>query len=239
MNPPELLPLTPTPEIPITSLYVWGEDRRSVNFAARLVCGGIDPQFRWVEAAPEPGEELEPSASSAPGLSRPPRDLLPSGGVRPELLWSFLRSNGQRGAGFDVSEFLRLPDPVQAAVGALLSRSPPRVLAVANVDILAEFDPAGSGFYGQFIEWLNSHEITLLVTSTGKPYLERIDFEYSVHVPLRDGREPLPSVGFCQWGDCTNCLFRDRWTTDELRCAVRDASWSFTMGMAPAAIARR
>jgi len=213
-----LLPVSPASEAPITSIYFWGGERREVNYAARILSQQLDPQFRWVEAEIASDGEASPPIPEVGALAMPARKLVPSGGVRPELLWSFLRLHGQQRYGFDVNEFLRLPDAIQVAVGALLARAPPRVLAIANVDLLEEFDATGTGFYGQFIEWLNSHEITLLVTATGEPLLERIDFEYSITLPSGVSDRRRPPLGVCQWGDCTNCLIRELFPSGEIFC---------------------
>jgi hypothetical protein len=144
--------------------------------------------------------------------------MVPTREVRPELLWSYLRPDRQRRYRFDVNEFLRLPEAIQLAVAALLSRETPRLLVVANVDLLDEFDPSGSGFYTQFIAWLNSHDITLMVTSTGEPLLEQIDFEYSVAASPKVGLRT--ALGICQWGDCSTCIFRECLAANELACAA-------------------
>lgn len=202
-------PLSPIPAIPPTSIYLWGEERREVNFMARLLCREMDPQFRWVEADSAPGTGVAARPVDHQGLVLTAQKLVPNAGGRPELMWSFLRPHDQRRAGFDVNEFLRLPDPVQVAVGALLGRDSPRVLAVADLDLFGEFDPIGTGLYGQFIEWLNSHEITLVATATGEPQLEGIDFEYSISVRRRGAGAQASSVAVCQWGDCPNCRVRN------------------------------
>ena len=222
-----LLPTRPEGVGPVTSVYLWGRERRLVNSAARVLALQLDPRFRWVTAADGPfagDPETDPVPGEEDSLVHPARDLVPKGGVAPELLWSYLRPNGQRQYGHALNEFLRLPDPIQEAVGALLSREPPRVLVLANEDRVEVYDRAHQGLFGQFIEWLNSHEITLVVTSTGPPLLERIDFEYSITVPPDLPQGVRSALAVCQWGDCTNCIVKQFFPGGELQCAARAAA---------------
>jgi hypothetical protein len=218
-----LLPVSPGAEAPATSIYLWGEGRRDVNYVARIVGRQVDPQFRWVEAAPAASTDEDALAAVGSASSPPAKHPVPDGAVRPELLWSFLLPHSQQLPGFDVNEFFHLPEPVQVAVGALLSRAPPRAVVVANVDVLEEFK-AGELEYGRFVEWLNSHEITLIVTAVGEPMLERIGFEYSVMVPSALGEGLRPYLAVCQWGDCTNCLFKQLSLEREVRCSSQPVS---------------
>jgi hypothetical protein len=216
-----LLPVAPASEGPIASIYLWGQERRDVNYVARLLCRQIDPQYRWVEAVHSVLLGQDTSSPESDTTSPPGKHLVPSGAVRPDLLWTFLVPSGPRRSAFSVNEFLRLPEQIQTAVGAILSRAPPRVLAIANVDLLEESDFAETGFYGQFIEWLNSHEITLVATATGEPLLERLDFEYFVAVPPRPAGDQRAALGVCQWGDCANCLIKQMSLDEVVTCASR------------------
>lgn len=203
-------------ELPATSVYLWGNERREVNYLARVLGLRLDPQFRWVETKDSPTPP--PASPGKDQAFRPARLMVPTHEVRPELLWSYLRPDRSRRYRFDVNEFLRLPEAIQVAVAALLSRETPRLLVVANVDLLDEFDPSGSGFYAEFIAWLNGHDITLMVTSTGEPLLEQIDFEYSVAASPKVGLRT--ALGICQWGDCSTCIFRECIAANELACGA-------------------
>ncbi len=197
----------------VTSIFLWGDDRPSVNYDARALARELDPQFRWVEVSTE---EYGKHVTAEGFDSFLPSEFDPEAG-REVLLWTYLIPDRRRRR-FDMNRFLQLPEPIQLAIGSMLSREPPRLLAVANVDRLGAYDPAGTGFYAEFIDWLNDHEITLMVTSVGGPQLERIDFEYSVQAPPPDSSGRNPALGICHWGDCSNCIFRELYESGRMRC---------------------
>lgn len=205
---------------PATSIYVWGEDRRSVNFSARVLARELDPQFRWVEVAPPP-EDATPEQSATDTF--PPYELAPAEAIRSSILEQYLIPDKARRHAFDVNRFRRLPEPVQMAIGAMLSREPPRVLVVANLDHLGRYDPAGTEFYTQLIDWLNEHKITLLVTAAGGPLLERLDFDYSVKVPKPGPSPRSRTLATCLWGDCDSCVLRSLVESGQMDCAKLNA----------------
>jgi len=202
--------------VPATSIYVAGEDRRSVNFSARILARELDPQFRWVEVAPPP-EDASPNESATDSF--PPYEFAPAEAVRSSILEQYLIPDKTRRRAFDVNRFRRLPEPVQTAIGAMLSREPPRVLVIANLDHLGRYDPAGTEFYTQLIDWLNEHRITLLVTAAGGPLLERLDFEYAVSVPKSTPSFSTRCVAVCQRGDCDACIFQSMLKSGHIDCA--------------------
>lgn len=200
-----------------TSIYLWGDDRPNVNYHARTLARELDPQFRWVEVSTE---EYGKHVTAEGFDSFLPSEFDPEAG-RQVLLWTYLIPDRRRRK-FNMNRFLQLPEPIQLAIGSMLSREPPRLLAVANVDRLGAYDPAGTGFYGQFIDWLNDHEITFMVTSTGEAQLERIDFEYSVNASPPDPTGRSLSVGTCHWGECSTCIFRGLYEAGRMRCVAAE-----------------
>ncbi len=211
-----------TPGSVVTSVYLWGDDRPKVNAAARLLAGRLDPRFRWVEAGEEIDSEADlPTPTGSGPLVCSPRELVPRRGIRPEAVWRVLRPNGQRAAGLELLQFLRLPDPLQVAVSALLGQEGPRVLVVANIDRIEPFDRAHRGMFGQFLELLNRREITLIATTTGRPLLERIEFQYSVTIPTSLPRSVGATAAICQWGDCDSCFVQRFFSDNELVCISR------------------
>jgi len=215
-------PNDPDPPSPATSVYLWGPDRPRLNGTARRLAARLDPRFHWVEAS---GPDAEPTNVTAPAelsVVCDPRDLVPAPAVPAEMLWTQLRPRGQRRAVEELRDFLRIPEPIQAAVASLLGPAgrAPRLLVLANVDRIAAFDHERPKFVGDFIEFLNSHAISLLVTSTGRPLLERIDFEYSLTTTdsLPEGFRAGGAV--CQWGNCLDCLARC-FPASELVCLAR------------------
>jgi hypothetical protein len=210
---------------PATSIYLWGAHRSELNTTARALAARLDPRFHWVEAASADSRAVEGPPRGELSVVCPARELVPKPGLPPEVLWTQLRPHGQRRAVAELQDFLRIPEPIQASVASLLgSDGPrPRVLVLANVDLVSEFDHYREKFVGDFIEFLNSHDISLLVTSTGRPLLERIDFEYSL--TLSDslpGRFAVPGA-VCQWGDCTACFVKG-FPPDELTCLAQLAN---------------
>jgi hypothetical protein len=93
------------------------------------------------------------------------------------------------------------------------------VLVIANLDHLGRYDPAGTEFYTQLIDWLNEHGITLLVTASGGPLLERLDFEYAVSVPKSTPSLATRTVAVCQRGDCNACIFQSMVKSGHIDCA--------------------
>jgi hypothetical protein len=211
---------------PITSIYVWGSERATVNRAARRVARRLDPEFVWLEADAARGPPRSDS-DGHPAESFAPRELLPRPGVPEEVLWTYLRPWGQRCRARELQDFLRMPEPVQCATASLLEREGTRVLVVANVDLLGSYDPDRRGFYGQFVEFLNSRGITLVVTSAARPQRERLEFEYSVTTPAELPERYRTTAPLCQWGDCNNCLVRSFFSEGELACSGQLALQAF------------
>lgn len=205
---------------PVTSLYVWGNERADVNHAARLLAQRLDPQHVWLEAHPGSTGATPTALPGADGSTRvdPPESLVPAAPISEVLLWTFLKPQGQRHFGRELRDYLQLPGPVQEAVARLKARSGPRVLAVANVDLLEGFDSARRGLYGQFVEYLNAQEITLIVASTSRPQIERIDFEYSVTLTSSLPGPVQPGSPVCQWGDCSSCVVKWYFRSEEVAC---------------------
>jgi hypothetical protein len=233
MNSPADASAGPEPSPLVTSVYLWGGDRGQLNATARVLARRLDPEYHWVEA-------LEPVVARYDGPVGPrfevkagAQDLAVRPGVTSERLWAYLRPRGQHRAVEELRDFLRLPDPLQSAVVSLLDskRSGPRVLVFANIDLVSALDRASRAFVGRMIEFLNSHDITLLVTAAGRPLLERVDFEYSLTLADSLPERFRTGAAVCQWGDCDTCLVR-RFPRDELVCIL---SLAQTLGLGPAA----
>ncbi len=216
---PKVLP-EPSVASSATSVYVWGDDRRQVNAAARLVGARLAPGFLWVDAsAPARDGPLAPFRS---GNHRcvSPKELVPNAGVLERTVRSYLRpASGPLSLGRELQSYLRLPNALQEAVATLLERRAPRVLVVTNVDRLEAFDAREHGLLGQFVEFLNRHGISFVVASTSRPRPERIAFEYSVAIGSALP-EPFRTEGpFCQWGACSAaCIVRGCFSPREFGC---------------------
>jgi hypothetical protein len=207
---------------PVTSMYVWGPNRSRVNAAARVVAERLDPGYQWLEVrVPE-----EPASEAAAGVAPHPvfeaEDLLPGRGVSAEWLWSYLKPQGQHRAASELEEFLRMPEAIQEAVRTLLDPAVarPRVLVVANADLVCRLDPKRKGVMAPFIEFLNSREISFVVTATGCPCRDRAAFEYSVTISESLPEQFRTTAAVCQWGDCDACLV-PRFSREELVCSSR------------------
>jgi len=207
---------------PVTSIYLWGRDRSHLNTTARVLAARLDPKFSWIEAIPPETSRGEEASAERFTLTCGPGELTPMPGVSPERLWAYLKPRGQRRAAAELEEFLRMPEPIQRAISSLLSseRSGPRLLVIANVDLVSAVDLGRPRFVSGFIEFLNSHDISILVTATGRPQLERIEFEYSFTTSESLPQRFRTDAAVCQWGDCDACIVR-LFPEGELVCISR------------------
>jgi hypothetical protein len=200
------MPSRPAPTGPrltrsVSSLYLWGPVREKVNQLASRAAQGIDRHFAWVEVSDSQSEEW---ATSAPGrgIAAPTRAFTPPRGVSADRMWTVLRETRQRRAVQELDSFLKMSEPIQQAIGQLLERDGPRVLAIANLERLREFFCAEEAGPHPFIQWLKAREITLVASSTGEPLPEGGHFDYLVTQPVatRVVVRP-PVVAICQRGD--------------------------------------
>ena len=206
------------PDVPGTSVYVWGADRDAVNRAAQELVGRLGPNHVWLEAGDSATEGAR-SRNSASGVRTfAPRELVPSSSVSDSELRSYLRAGDGWAAAAEVRQFRALPEAVRAAAVELRGRRGPRVLVIANADRLSAFDPDRRGFYGALVEYFTGLGITLIVTVTGHPLSDRSQFEYSV-TPMASLPERYRSgIAVCQWGDCEDCLIKLHFPNRELAC---------------------
>jgi hypothetical protein len=190
----------------VTSVYLWGSKREEVNRLAARAAKGMDPNFAWVEALDSDGEGEAPNHPKH-GIVAPTRAFAPPRGVSGDRIWTYLRQNGQRHSGQELQTFTQMSEPIQRAIEWLLEQEPPRVLVVANLERLREYFCAETPGPHPFIEWLNSHEISLVASSTGGPLREGVHFDYLVTQPeaTRNIVRP-PIVAICQRGDSDPAL---------------------------------
>jgi hypothetical protein len=234
MNPSDAPPTGHNGSPSVTSIYLWGSDRRRLNATARILAVRLDPEFHWVEAVETESDPVEGPIVPKFAVMCGPKELAPSSGISTERLWSYLKPRGQRRAGEELQDFLRMPEPIQRAVASMLeSRKPgPRVLVLANLDLVSAIEDARPRFVGHFIEFLNSHDISLLVTATGRPLLERIEFEYSFTTSEALPERFRTDAAVCQWGDCSSCIVR-LFPQGELVCLsglAKDPTFATTSG---------
>jgi hypothetical protein len=202
----------------VTSLYVWGTMRDEVNRLALRAAQGMDPRFAWVEVS-DPQIEGLPASAPEGGIGAPSRAFAPPPGVSTSRMWTYLQPNGQRRAAQELQSFLKISEPIQQAIGQLLSREGPRVLVVANLERLREFFCAEEAGPHPFIRWLNEHDITLVATSTGGPLREGIHFDYLVTEPeatLTVVSPPL--VAICQRGEPSPSFLQQIFRPHEVVC---------------------
>ena len=210
------------PPLPVvTSIYVWGNARAEVNSAARRVAARLDRNCAWVEATESAAGPSSEGFPGGGGLSLPGAELLPRPTVSEERLRSYVRPAGPRNFGRDLLEFLRMADPLQETVAALLERPPPRVLALGNWDLLPELLGPERRSWGGLLEFLKHNEVSLVASAAGRPLPERIHFDYSIATP-----EVLPGTvrgiaAVCQWGDCNDCVVNRFFPMDEVICVHR------------------
>lgn len=208
----------------VTSVYVWGSNRAEVNRTARRVAARLDPNYAWVQAEVASDEMASPPRA----LSIPGPELVPRPAVAEQRLWTYLKAKGQQHVGRDLLDFVRLPEPLQVEVAGLLDRAAPRVLAFGNVDLVPASPGSERCVNGRLIEFLNSHEITLVVSAVGKPLPERIDFDYSIATPEVLPRAARGVSAVCQWGDCHDCIVQRILPPEEVVCVAQLVSWRST-----------
>ena len=175
-------PATRDPSEIVTSLYVWGQDRDEVNRLASRGAEALDPRFAWVQVS-DPRAEESPTNTSGNTISASAREFAPPSGVSEQRMWTYLQPNGQHHDGQELDRFVRMSVPIQHAIEYLLQRGRPRVLVVANLERLQGIFCKDDAVPHPFVEWLNSHEITLVATSTGPPLHEGFFFDYSINQP--------------------------------------------------------
>ncbi len=194
------------PTSPATSIYLWGSDRGRLNAAARKIARRLDPGYAWVEV--DSGIPAEYGGATPAAVSV--KDVLPRPAPSATLFWSYLRSRGQQRATDDLREFLAMPDPIQSAVATLLvpEAERPRLLVIANADRVCSAQPRGPWILRPYIEFLASHEISVMVTFAGRPCHHRAEYEYSLTTSDSLPEKFRSDAAVCQWGDCATCLVR-------------------------------
>ncbi len=206
------------PDVPGTSVYVWGADRSAVNRAAQELVRRLGPRHVWLEAGDPANEGARSRRSASGGQTLAPRELVPSSSISDSELRSSLRPGDGRAVAAEERQFRALPEAVRAATVELRGRPGPRVLVIANADRLSPFDPDRRGLYGALVDYFTGLGITLIVTVTGHPLPDRSQFEYSV-TPVASLPERYRSgIAVCQWGDCEDCLIKLHFPDRELAC---------------------
>lgn len=216
---------TPEPLPGATSIYVWGNERGTVNWTARRVAARLDRDYLWVQAS-DPVEECVPAGPvGRPGRSFPVPDLLPRPTVSAKRLRSYLKlTEGPDDLERDLLAFFRMADPLQEAVTDLLGRPLPRVLALGNLDLLPALAASHRSPWGGTFDFLRRHDVTLVASAIGAPRPERIDFEYSIATPEVLPRAVRGIAAVCQWGNCDDCVVNRLFPADEVLCIHRLAS---------------
>lgn len=205
----------------VTSFYVWGSDRTEVNAAARRIAARLDREYAWVEVSERTNASESVRSETEPDRGVARAEDLPRTIVSEERLRSYVRPTDPHDPGRDLLEFLRLWDPVQEAITALLARTGPRVLVLSNWD-LQPAPPGGDHVsWGGLIEFLHRHGITLVATTGGRTLPDRIDFEYSIATSDVLPQQFQTIAAVCQWGNCDDCLVNQLFPRDEVVCLNR------------------
>ena len=216
-----MAPLLPV----VTSVYVWGNEREEVNRVARRVAARIDPNYLWLRIADGATEDPAGPGARTAELPPPAFEFAARPKVSEERLWSYLKARGQREPGRELLEFVQWPEVLQESFASLVARDPPRVLALGNSDLIpAPTNGERARIAARYIEFLNRHDVTLLVGHVGRPGPERIEFEYSIAAPgvLPNAVRGVGAV--CQWGECSDCIVNRVFPPEEVVCISRLAS---------------
>jgi hypothetical protein len=202
----------------VTSVYVWGPVRDEANRLALRVAKGLDPRFAWVEVT-DSGAGTASANAAEREVVAPVRAFAPLPGVSAGRMRKVVRQNGEREAVQELQNFLRMSEPIQQAIGQLLERDVPRVLAVANLDRLQEFFCAEEAGPHPFLAWLKARQITLVASSAGGPLREGVHFDYLATQPgaTRAAVRP-PVVAICQRGDPDPSFLQQIFRPHEVVC---------------------
>jgi len=174
------------------SLYVYGDCRPVVNGVAFAMAEMLDLAPLWLEVRDAMDGHDGPSVAEA-GWIPPERLFLseagfglePNDAVANLALGSIVRSDEPAEVLEELTDFLRLPQLVQQAIGAATSESNPRALVVANAERAAQLFPREPGTLRHFVRSILNCSVSLVVAHTGPVPEQNSAFSagFRVHAP--------------------------------------------------------
>jgi len=207
-----------------SSLVIWGPNRAFLDEAALSLARSVGPEFYWFDivSPDDPTAREEENVLSEIPPERAcrvgPPEIELQNAIGNLALWAVLDIANLEGSEVrDLTDFIRMPEAVQRAVGAHDPRANPAVLVASNADRARRLYRPEAGTFTPFIELLNKRGITLLLTNGGTPRANVFDFEIVLHFEERKDGTPgfLCVKGFAEGGFPP--FRQDAWTPrDEL-----------------------
>jgi hypothetical protein len=166
------------------SIYVHGECRPLVNGVAFAMAEMLDLSPLWLEVRTKARSRLEPSISRAGWV--PPERLFLSdagSGLEPNhlianlALYNVVRSDEPAEILLELTDFLRLPELIQQAIGAATERASPRAIGVANSERVSHLFPRDRPSLQAFLTSIQHRSISLVAAHTGPVGDQRFAFD--------------------------------------------------------------
>jgi hypothetical protein len=172
------------------SIYVHGECRPLVNAVAFAMAEMLDLAPLWLEVRNPSKEATEPSVVSAGWI--PPERVFVSdagNGLEPNhlvanlALYSVVRSDEPAEVLLELTDFLRLPELIQQAIGVATIAPTLRAIGVANSERVAHLFPRNRDSLHAFLTSILHRSISLVAAHTGPTGPQRFAFDlvYRVH----------------------------------------------------------
>lgn len=170
--------------------FLYGAPRTSLNRVAYALARATDPDPTWVDLR-EGEVPLDPPGPVELGWIPAERlffveksDARPQDALANMGLWTVVRSDEPRAVIAEISDFLRLPDPIQAVVGQLTPRDEPPVLVVANTDRVREHYPRDVGGVRPIVETLLRRGAVPIFAGTPPPGAGRFAFDVVLELEI-------------------------------------------------------
>ncbi len=178
--------------------FVYGPSRAAVLRVAFALARANDPNPMWVDIrdrshtpeVPGPGELGWVPADHL--LHVPVSEAEPEDGVANVALWSVVRSDEPGPAIDELTEFLRLPSPVQDAVSRVGAAPARPALVVANSDLVRAHYPRDLAGVRRIVDAMLRSGVLPIVTSVGPPGDGRMAFDFVFDVRATE---------FARWKD--------------------------------------
>lgn len=205
------------------SIFVYGDCRPVVNGVAFAMADMLDLAPLWLEVRDGGGGHDGPTVASA-GWVPPERVFLseagsglePNDGVANLALGSIVRSDEPAEALTELTDFLRLPELLQEAIGRAMPAPSPRAIVLANVERVEQLFPREPGSLHRFLHSILTRSVSLVAAHTGPPREQRFAFSavFRVH-----------ASSFASWGlgsiECEKGLKRGPFSVGRL-CGLSD-----------------
>jgi len=174
------------------SIFVYGDCRPVVNGVAFALADMLDLAPLWLEVHEGLDGHDGPSVASAGWVpaervlwSAAGSGLEPNDAIANLALWAVVRSDEPVGEVTDLTDFLRLPELIQEAIGRAVIDSRPRTLVVANTERADQLVPHERSSLQRFLRSITNRSVSLVVAHTGTPLEQRFAFSaaFRVHAP--------------------------------------------------------